>query len=436
MYIPKLGKEYIEGSVAIFGNGVSGGAVSGFLTELKVPYIIYDKKGAEGVCTDFSKDCLIKHNLVIYSPGFSPEHPWLKLAEEGGCLCLSELDFGALFWKGKIIAVTGTNGKSTSTQLLANALKKFGIRAVACGNIGSPLTSHCRDAEDCATAVCEVSSFQAETLKYFAPDVLIWTNFDEDHLDRHPSLVDYFDAKWKLVSCLKSTDLFIGESVLNFAVKHGYEFPREVTVIKEEEIESATFLPAGIFSAPPQAENYLLALAFWKSQGFDIEVLESTAVGFESLPYRFVQIAKVGGISFWNDSKGTNFSATIAALKRFKSPIFWIGGGKKKGGDIEAFVSKISSYVQEAFLIGEAAEDLVEAFKKYNISALIFESLEDATGSAYERGLLWENQDIVFSPGFSSFDMFVNAEERGKFFEKKVLELKTAQNTLETILTH
>lgn len=148
-------------------------------------------------------------------------------------------------------------------------------------------------------------------------------------------------------------------------------------------------------------------------------------MSFKSLPYRLERIANINGVTFWNDSKGTNFLATIAALKRFNHQILWIGGGKWKGGDISVFVSKISPYIREAFLIGQTAVDLAKALNMYDISATIYKSLEDAVQAAFERVLLCEDQDIVFSPGFSSFDMFRNAEERGIFFEKKVLELKS-----------
>lgn len=426
MSIPELLKPHFEQSVAIFGNGVSGKAVATLLTYLEVDYVMYDKMGDCEICLDFTDVCSYKHSLVIYSPGFALDHKWLQRAKKRGYLCLSELDFGGLFWKGKIIAVTGTNGKSTLTQFLADALVNLGFCAIPCGNIGSPLTgqySYFDNPE--AIAVCEVSSFQAETICYFNPDVLLWTNFDEDHLDRHSTLKEYFDAKWTLVRALKSNKLFIGESVQKFAKDYLYSFPCKPVVVHEKDVISLEVCPEGLFNQAPQAENYLLALAYWSSQDYDYNVLKKTALSFKSLPYRLERIANIKGATFWNDSKGTNFLATIAALKRFNHQILWIGGGKSKGGDLVAFVSKISPFIQEAFLIGQTAVALAKVFNLHNISATIYQSLEDAVQAAFERVLLSEEQDIVFSPGFSSYDMFTNAEERGIFFEKKVLELKS-----------
>lgn len=437
MSVPEVLKAHFERSVAIFGNGVSGKAVANLLSRLGVRYIVYDRKGGKDLCVDFSQECCQKHSLVVYSPGFSMNHEWLKQAGKWNCLCLSELDFGALFWSGKMIAVTGTNGKSTLTQFLADALNKVGVRAIPCGNIGSPLTAqyHCfNDSE--AIAVCEVSSFQSETLYYFAPDVLLWTNFDEDHLDRHCDLKAYFEAKWTLVRRLRSNNLFIGESVHRFAKEHFYVFPCNPVVICEKEVGSFNFLPKGLFNKRPQAENYLLALAYWKAQVYDCKILEKVALSFKSLPHRMERVAKIKGKVFWNDSKGTNFLATLEGLKGFGRRIFWIGGGKWKGGDIEDFVIKISPYIQEAFLIGQTAPDLAKAFKDCEIDALIYCSLEGAVQAAFERSLLGTCRDIVFSPGFASFDMFLNAQERGIFFENKVLELKRLQKTLQMAVSH
>lgn len=438
MHIPELLKSYFEKSIGVFGYGVSGQAVAQVLEKLRASYVIYDKAEINGACSCFTDEVADRHLLIVYSPGFANNHPWLKLAREAGCQCLSELDFGALFWTGQIIAVTGTNGKSTLTCLLAEALDAMGGTVVACGNLGSPLSAqHEHFGNSQAIAVCEVSSFQSETIEHFSPDALIWTTFDTDHLDRHVDLRSYFDAKWNLLSRLKTKDLFIGETVMRYANEYGYRLPLGATVVGETHMINSISLPAGMFGISPQAENYLLALAYCNSQGFDLEVLRKIAMSFKPLPYRLNKFAEIKGIGFWNDSKGTNFSATIAALKGFNNSIFWIGGGKLKGGDLTVFVDRISLYIEEAFLIGEAAPILEKRLSEVNIRVWCFSSLEEAIEAAFDRALLGnKKQEIVFSPGFSSFDMFKNAEERGNFFEKKVLELKTIQNTLEIVQGH
>ncbi len=438
MDIPQFLEPFFEKPVGIFGYGVSGKAVAQVLETLRLPYVIYDQAENASLCSQFTTEMASKHSLIVYSPGFAINHPWLDLARNMRCLCLSELDFGSFFWKGKIIAITGTNGKSTLTCLLKEALSAMGKTVIACGNIGSPLSAQYDYFENIqAIAICEVSSFQAETVEYFVPDVVIWTTFDVDHLDRHSDLRSYFDAKWNLIRHLKTRDLFIGETVAKYAKYYGYSLPAETTVVSQSNTDDDVLLFSKVFGAVPQIENYLLALAFWNAQQFNLEVLKETAIAFRPLPHRLQKIEEIRGIGFWNDSKGTNFSATIAALKNFKKSIFWIGGGKLKGGDQDSFVDSISTYIEEAFLIGEAALSLEGKLSVHDIKVRCFSSLEAAIEAAFNSAVLGGGmKEILFSPGFSSLDMFKNAEERGNFFEKKVLELKIAQNTLELTQDH
>lgn len=431
MQIPELLESHFGRPVAIFGFGLSGKAVAQVLNKIGLDYVVYDRIEGEGV--HFTSESIGKHSLVIYSPGFIKTHPWLDLARKGGCHCLSELDFGSLFWSGKIVAITGTNGKSTLTCLLAEALKSIGKAAVACGNLGTPLCAQYNYYGNTqAIAVCEVSSFQAEVIEHFSPDTVIWTTFDEDHLDRHPDLRSYFDAKWNLIKHLKTEDFFIGETVLKYSEQFGYTLPKETSVIYQSEILGNKKLPNGIFSMLPQSENYLLALAYWISQGFNSEDLRKIAISFRPLPHRLKKIAKINGIGFWNDSKGTNFSATTSALKSFQKPVFWVGGGKIKGGDQRGFTKAIAPYIEEAFLIGESAPILKDLFTEHAVKVLCYPTMEEAIDEAFSRASLGgKESDIVFSPGYSSFDMFRNAEERGIFFERKVLELKREQNALD-----
>lgn len=442
MNIPELLKSHLKQPVAIFGFGISGRAVAKVLEKLEVSHSVYDNKQEDdaeisNISNIFTTKEAVKHDLIVYSPSFAINHPWLKLAKKSGCLCLGELDFSALFWTGKIIAITGTNGKSTLTTLLGKALKDQGLNALVCGNIGSPLSAqypHFDDPE--AIAVCEVSSFQSETIRYFSPDTVLWTSFDEDHLDRHADMRSYFEAKWKLVKRLKTRQLYISKAVEEAINSYGYELPYGTVVISadQDQHQELELPPSGIFSTMPQAENYLLGLAYWKTQKLDVEIFRQVGINFEPLPHRLSQFAEIEGIGFWNDAKGTNFSATIAALKSFGEKVLWIGGGKMKGGDQCRFVDTISPYIEEAFLIGEAADILEKRFIELNLKVKKFFSLEEAIDAAFNKAkLLGEKPHIVFSPGYASFDMFKNAEERGKSFEKKVLELKTEQKTLEVV---
>lgn len=437
-HIPSQIKTLLEKPVGIFGFGVSGKGAAKLLSHFNIPYSIYDKKEDTDVETEFSSLNAKKHKLIIASPGFVKNHPWIILAKENNCTVLGELDFAAAFFNGKIIAITGTNGKTTLTKFLTDVLKNAGHLAFSCGNIGNPLsqfTEYLFSKE--AIAVCEVSSAQSEHLEYFNPDSLLWTNFDEDHLDRYNTLEEYFKAKWNLVLGLKKPSLFIGESVAQAARAYEISIPSYAKVIPTN--ISQTNLnppPAGShFARLPQLENYLLAAAYWKSKGLDSQILQDTASSFKLPPHRLQKIAQIENISFWDDSKATNFAAAIAGLKRFEKPVYWIGGGYSKGGDIKNFCTQIAPFIKHAYLIGATANTISYLLINFNIKCEIHSSLDEAVYSAWDTAKKEapEAIDLVLSPGFASFDMFKNYEHRGFSFKKCVLELKTHSKTLENI---
>ena len=207
---------------AVFGEGVSGRSVADSLAAGGFASVIYDERGENRV---FGPEEAARHDLLVYSPGFAQTHPWLLAARRAGLHCLTELDFGALLWTGPAVAVTGTNGKTTITEFLSFAFKRAGLDAIACGNVGLPLTSlHRTVSNGSFLAVVEVSSFQAEDLRHFTPEAVLWTNFDEDHLDRHGELESYFRAKYRLIErMMPGGILVVGESVVAAARTFGIE---------------------------------------------------------------------------------------------------------------------------------------------------------------------------------------------------------------------
>jgi UDP-N-acetylmuramoylalanine--D-glutamate ligase len=413
--------------VAVLGFGVSGQAAAGLLRQCGCAVEAYDEKPAPDVCGEFGPEQARRHDLVIYSPGFPQEHPWLIFARSAGCLCLGELDFASLYWKGTLVAVTGTNGKTTLTEFLATALRRQGLAAVPAGNIGHPLSrlDDLGKTED-RTAVCEVSSFQSEGLHYLRPHAVLWTNFDEDHLDRYAKLEEYFAAKWNLVTRLAQPRLIVGESVAQAAKQFGRKLPGYAVVVKRQ--GSERLIPGqSVFSTYPQQENYLVARAYWEQEGYPMSVLEETAQSFSTRRHRLTGVAEFEGVVYWNDSKGTNFHATLAALETFPAPVVWIGGGKSKGGDIEGFADRVAGRVREAYLIGETAGVLAAGLHARGVPAVVCETLREAVLRAHEAARQSVPAQVLFSPGFSSFDMFHDYAERGLAFEQAVLGLKAAR---------
>lgn len=404
---------------AVLGAGVSGAAVAEALAAGGFASVIYDEKGDNRA---FGPEEAARHDLLVYSPGFPQAHPWLLAARRAGLPCLSELDFGALLWTGPAVAVTGTNGKTTLTEFLAFAFKRASLDAVACGNVGLPLTSLHRTASTGSfLAVVEVSSFQAEDLRHFTPEAVLWTNFAEDHLDRHGDLETYFRAKFKLIErMMPGGILVVGESVAAHARRFGIELPESVIVATRA--EAAPTVPAGSpFDSWPQLENWAVAVAYWRARGLPLRVLEESARIFRLAPHRLRKVAEASGVEFWNDSKGTNFHAVLAALAQFSVPVRWIGGGKWKGGDLRRFAENVAPLVDSAWLIGETAPELERHFLSLGRPVRRFDSLQDAVLAAAKDAPA--PTVVLLSPGFSSFDMFRSYAERGVVFERAAAAL-------------
>jgi UDP-N-acetylmuramoylalanine--D-glutamate ligase len=415
MYLPSLLEPCRSRPAAVFGLGVSGQAALELLHQAGFECDGFDEVRGRV----FTQDDASRYGLVVYSPGFHPLHPWLEWANESGCFCLAELDLAALFWQRPIIAVTGTNGKSTLTQFLGNALNDQGLMAVATGNIGYAFSQLCLDEKkrDCI-AVCEISSFQAEALSHLNADALLWTNFGEDHLDRYMSLKAYFYAKFQLIHCLRRPLCFVGRSVAEAAGEYGLTLPAYVDVVDP----ASEPLPGrGVFASGPHRENYVLARRFAAREKMDLGQLEALATEFIHLPHRLHDLGMIRGVRFWDDSKATNFPATLAALDTFEAPVHWIGGGKRKGGDVLTFTKNIASKIKSGYLIGETREEIHAALSRENVASECFESLASATEAAFNAAQPGEH--VVLCPGFSSLDQFENYAHRGISFKNIVLSL-------------
>lgn len=415
---PEFLQPLLAQPVAIFGGGVSGIGVTALLASLDATSAIYDAKG-----TAFTAKAAKNHRLVVFSPGFPPEHAWLKLARDAGCECFGELDFSSLFWRGSVIAITGTNGKTTLTEFLTHALRAAHREAYAAGNIGlsfAQLAAQTNGGTPEMTAVVEVSSFQAETLRQLKADATLWTNFAEDHLERHPGLESYFGAKWNLVARTRPGATFVGPSVKRFAERFARPLAG-VNLVDTEQQPVDARLADTVFADYPQRENFLLAAAWWRTAGLPTETLYAAARDFRLGQHRLTRVAEIGGVEYWNDSKATNFHAVEAALAGFAKPVVLIAGGKAKGGDLAGFVHRIAPRVKHAVLIGDTSSELAFHCAAFRVAHTSCASLDEAVRRATE--LAQPGESVLLSPGFASFDMFRGYADRGEQFEKLVREL-------------
>lgn len=406
--------------VAVLGAGVSGQGVLALLGAAGAHGVLYDEK-AENAERHFTATTAASHGLVVFSPGFAPEHPWLAVAHAAGCTCVGELDFASLFWRGDVVAITGTNGKTTLTEFLAHALNAVGRPAGATGNVGYPFSRFVVEQTGRTdVAVCEVSSFQAETLQYLRPSATLWTNFAEDHLERHPGMAAYFSAKWRLVERTPPRAVMVGTSVHHSPYISGRILPDSARLTTEGRPADAR-LTGTVFAGYPQQENFHLAAAWWQHAGLPESTLFEAAHSYRLGAHRLARVGENRGVTFWNDSKATNFHAVEAALATFAGPVLWIGGGKAKGGDLAGFVRRIARHIRHAFLLGETSSALTGYCREAQVPATGCASLADAVHGAFAVASTGDH--IVLSPGFASFDMFRGYDDRGRQFQHLVENL-------------
>ena len=402
---------------AVLGAGVSGKGVCELLKHLNWEYRVYDEQGHV-----FDKSEACSCSIIISSPGFNANHPWKLLAKKYGKNLISEIDFSSYFLKSKIIGITGTNGKTSVTSFLTHLWESIGHNAISAGNIGFPLSRTVLREKQNNTVFLEISSFQAEDMVSTKLDSLLWTNLDTDHIDQHGSMENYFRAKAKLIDLTKSNNIFVSQSVVDYAKKINYELPKKLEIFNVDSELVRLSKHSNFFTTQPQILNLSLIKSFLNNQNVGRESLIRALKSYVPEPHRLQKVEIVNDITFWDDSKATNFASAIAACENFKGNVYWIGGGRYKGGCIEELAKKIKPVIKKAFLIGESGRVLAGIFKKIGQPYILCKSLEDAVKKAFVEASSITN--ILLSPGFSSFDLFKNYQERGKLFKKFVLEIK------------
>ena len=420
-------------SIAILGAGLSGRAAGRLVQSLGYQAQLFDQQASDAQAV-FDSDRAQQFSAVIISPGFSAEHPWRLAAQASAKPCFGELGFAATHWKGKLYAVTGTNGKTSTTQLFQQACQAAGYCAVAVGNIGVPLSEAVMSDQNSeqAVAICEISSFQAECPDGLALDALLWLNFAEDHLDRYPNMQAYFLAKANLVDCLKAeAPAVLPDSIRTFFTDTLQA--QQLHFCSEKMQTEAILDSASPFYHQPYRQNFQQLAVLWRLLGLPEESL-IRAANHNRLPeHRLQKVASSDLLCAWDDSKATNFDACLAALQSLApQPIVWIGGGASKGGDLHGFIARVAPHVQQAFVYGEVAKDLQAGLSRHSVPCGYNSDFLNAVQAAFafcmhprSDGQTWQ---LLLSPGFSSLDQFVSYAERGKCFQSTVFGLMPTQN--------
>ena len=439
------------GKTIVIGMGRTGIAAANFLAAQKIPVTLIDAKPRteleEAIRTlDPAVHTSFGHSeppadaeRIILSPGVDIHAPFLQEAQKRGVEIISEVELASRFTKTPVIAVTGTNGKSTVTTLIGNILKRAGKKIAVGGNLGAPFIRLLRE-EPVDYFVLEISTFQLEGVKTFHPRLAMILNITPDHLDRHKTFEEYAALKGEIASCQTKEDALILNSDDKNALDQGKnKSSRKFCFSMSREVEEGAFLRNDIIvsrfngndknlmsvrelkpAMQCQVENALAAVAVTALLGTPPDDITGAIRDFPGLEHRIEWVRTVRGIDFVNDSKGTNVGSVNKSLTSFFRPVILIAGGKDKGGDFRSLKLIFKEKVKHLVLIGETKNKFRQILNG-SFSYEDAEDMEDAVTRAVEKA---QPGDVVLlSPGCASFDMFKDYVERGNRFKDIVNRL-------------
>ena len=405
-----------KGALVKLTENDDSGEVRNRLKNLKVSGLEYE---AGGHTAPFCADA----ELLVVSPGMGLDSFPAAVAREKGIPVVGEMEFAFWFCPAPVIAITGTNGKSTTTELVGRILSSSGFHAPVCGNIGTPLSSVVEALTEKSVAVLEVSSFQLETIKEFKPLVAALLNISDDHYQRHVDYAGYKREKFKIFSNQTANDWAVVhsdfqhdamlESVESRIIYFGGKEERVGGVIRREEVP----LEGG-----HNIENVACAIAIAKIMECSDEDIRGAVMTFKGLPHRFEKVCTCDEVEFLDDSKATNVDAAKRALESLDRKAVLIAGGRDKGGDYASVLPIVKEKIKAMVLIGEAREKMTRTFSG-TVDVFEAETMKEAVERA--RRLAEKGDAVLLSPMCSSFDMFSSYAERGEVFQKEVRKLRT-----------
>jgi UDP-N-acetylmuramoylalanine--D-glutamate ligase len=448
-------RKWLDKNITVLGLSISGIAASKYLAENGANVTISEKReqksedepilkelAASGIKTEMGghkEETVLSSYLVVTSPGIPPKAPVLEMIHKNNIELMSDIELAYLETSVPFIAITGTNGKTTTTKLVSEILTCAGFNAPACGNIGIPPISLIDGKID--FLVAELSSYQIERSKTLKPQIACFLNYTPDHIDWHGDAEAYFKAKASLFegsrapswAVLNASDKKVAE-IGSYTPSICYYFGKNTgnncvfiengTVFftknkKNEKIIDIAEIP---LIGRHNHENVMAAVAVAKIAGAETEKVREAIQKFKPPEHRLEYVASIEGISYYNDSKATNCDSTICALKAFEhKKVVLIAGGRDKGTDLSDFVKTVKDFALAVVLIGEAADRFQQALENGGFTNIYrADSLEKAVDIVSELKL----GTVLLAPACASFDMFKNFEERGRVFKDYVIKKK------------
>jgi UDP-N-acetylmuramoylalanine--D-glutamate ligase len=382
----------------------------------------------------------LQQDLIVVSPGVPANLPLLETARSRGIPVWSEIELAWRFLRGKLVAVSGSNGKTTTTALIAHMLKSASIPTLVGGNIGTPLLSLVETSTDSTVTVAEVSSFQLETVEAFRPEIGVLLNLTPDHLDRHASFEEYAAAKMRMFDNQLDRDAAVLNADDPEVARRMPARPQIYWFSRTKRVAQGAFLRDGqiffrdrgsefvlarrdqiFLRGEHNVENVLAACAAAYLAGAEPAAIAAGVQAFRAVEHRLEFVAEVGGVSYYNDSKATNVDAARKAIEAFPGPLYVILGGKDKGSPYTPLREPLRARAKAALLIGAAAEKIAADLGD-SVPCVRAGTLDRAVELAAARA---RSGDVVLlAPACSSFDQFENYEQRGRVFKELVGRLE------------
>lgn len=442
-------------NVLVVGSGISGIAATTLLSTHNANVTLLDSNEhldinsimtqfPAGVCPNIVLGTLTPEqmeqvDLVVVSPGVPTDLPFLLELVAMGKPMIGEIELAYLFETGRVVGITGTNGKTTTTALTGHIMKSYFREVCVVGNIGMPYTTKVEDNKDDRVVVAELSSFQLETIDTFRPKVSAILNITPDHLNRHHTMENYIEAKCNITKNQKEDDI----CVLNYEEEVLREFGKTLTCkvvyfSSKRQLEEGFFLNGEdiVYRQEGQVthicnihelkilgihnyENVMAAVAMAMAMNVPLECIHKAITEFVAVEHRIEYVTEYNGVTYYNDSKGTNTDAAIKAIQAMNRPTLLIGGGYDKNAEFDEWIQSFDGKVKQLVLLGQTREKIATTARANGFTNIILvDSLEEAVTTCAK--LATPGDCVLLSPACASWGMFKNFEERGNMFKQYV----------------
>lgn len=440
--------------VLVFGSGISGIGATRLLEQVGREVILYDGNAsldaekikkqigeqtkAEVILGDLQEDVMKTLDLVVMSPGVPTDLPIVNKMRDMGIPIWGEIELAFTYGKGDVLAITGTNGKTTTTALLGEIMKNYKESVYVVGNIGNPYTEVALDMSEESVAVAEVSSFQLETIHEFRPCVSAILNITPDHLNRHHTMEAYIEAKEDVAKNQTKDDTCVLNYEDEVLRKFGENVNAEVLYFSSQrKLDKGIYLENGniVYKDNEETvvchveelqllgthnyENVMAASAMAIAYGVPMDVIQKTIKAFAGVAHRIEFVCEKHGVAYYNDSKGTNPDAAIKAVEAMNRKTLLIGGGYDKDSEYEEWIQSFDGKVKHLVLLGQTREKIAATARRLGFENIIMvDSLEEAVATCAK--LAEPGEAVLLSPACASWGMFKNYEERGDKFKEFV----------------